>query len=315
MHGWRAGTRRADASRQVFWVFEQAGVDTILAEGGVGSIKEDLSLCHFIVPDDYIDLSMRKDVYLSDKYLLVMRDPVCPDLANILTGTSSKIFPDRDVSRGVYAVTDGRHFESRAEVRMIRTLGGDVIGQSLCPEVYLAREIGACYAGIYLIVNRAEGIGPDWSHTELKKIFYQEALNVGRIIIESLKKTNPKRKRVCQCLKLRKKTLLKSHDMNHIDHKQRDAKKVEQMFSDIAARYDLLNHLLSLGLDTGWRKRVARETGKIDCRRILDVCTGTGDMAIELCRYWKGSAHIEGLDFSRGADRDRQKKGQTVESG
>ena len=212
MHGWRAGTKRADASKQVFWVLERAGVDTILAEGGVGSIKEDLSLCHFIVPDDYIDLSMRKDVYLSDKYLLVMRDPICPDLANILTGTSSKIFPDRDVSRGVYAVTDGRHFESRAEVRMIRTLGGDVVGQSICPEVYLAREIGACYAGIYLIVNRAEGIGSDWSHAELKNIFYQEALNVGRIIIESLKKINPKRKRVCQCLKLRKKTLLKSHN-------------------------------------------------------------------------------------------------------
>ena len=87
--------------------------------------------------------------------------------------------------------------------------------------------------------------------------------------------------------------------MNHIDHKQRNAKKVEQMFSGIAARYDLLNHLLSLGLDTGWRKRVARETGKIDCRRILDVCTGTGDMAMQLCKYWKGSAHVEGLDFSR----------------
>lgn len=210
MHGWRAGTKRADASRQVFWVLEQAGVDTILAEGGVGSIREDLNLCHFIVPDDYIDLSMRKDIYLSDNYLLVMRDPVCPGLAKILTGTSRKILPDRQVTPGVYAVTDGRHFESRAEVRMIRTLGGDVIGQSLCPEVYLAREIGACYAGIYLVVNRAEGIGPDWSHAELKKIFYQEALNVGRIIIESLKKIKTGKKRDCQCLKLRKETLLKS---------------------------------------------------------------------------------------------------------
>ena len=210
MHGWRAGTKRADASRQVFWVLEQAGVDTILAEGGVGSIREDLNLCDFIVPDDYIDLSMRKDVYLSDKYLLVMRDPVCPGLAKILKGTSRKILPDRQVTPGVYAVTDGRHFESRAEVRMIRTLGGDVIGQSLCPEVYLAREIGACYAGIYLVVNRAEGIGPDWSHSELKKIFYQEALNVGCIIIESLKKIKKEKKRDCQCLKLRKETLLKS---------------------------------------------------------------------------------------------------------
>jgi len=94
---------------------------------------------------------------------------------------------------GVYAVTDGRHFESRAEVRMIASSGGDVIGQSLCPEVYLAREIGACYAGIYLIVNRAEGIGPDWRHSELKAIFYEEAVTVGKIIIGSLKQINRKR--------------------------------------------------------------------------------------------------------------------------
>jgi demethylmenaquinone methyltransferase / 2-methoxy-6-polyprenyl-1,4-benzoquinol methylase len=83
-----------------------------------------------------------------------------------------------------------------------------------------------------------------------------------------------------------------------IDHKERDAKKVAQMFSNIAGRYDLLNHVLSLGLDFGWRKKVARETGKVECHRILDVCTGTGDMAIELCRFWKGKAHIDGLDFS-----------------
>ncbi|OGW36914.1 MAG: bifunctional demethylmenaquinone methyltransferase/2-methoxy-6-polyprenyl-1,4-benzoquinol methylase [Nitrospirae bacterium RBG_13_39_12] len=86
--------------------------------------------------------------------------------------------------------------------------------------------------------------------------------------------------------------------MNIVDYKERDEKKVEQMFSAIAPRYDLLNHVLSLGLDFRWRKKVAMETGKIYCRRILDVCTGTGDMAIELCRFWKGQARIEGLDFS-----------------
>ena len=86
--------------------------------------------------------------------------------------------------------------------------------------------------------------------------------------------------------------------MSYIDHKKRDAKKVEQMFSRIAARYDLLNHVLSLGLDRGWRKKVARETGEIDCRGVLDVCTGTGDMAVELCRFWKGKAFVEGIDFS-----------------
>ncbi|MEW6418182.1 MAG: bifunctional demethylmenaquinone methyltransferase/2-methoxy-6-polyprenyl-1,4-benzoquinol methylase UbiE [Nitrospirota bacterium] len=87
--------------------------------------------------------------------------------------------------------------------------------------------------------------------------------------------------------------------MNLIDHKKRDAKKVEQMFSGIAPRYDLLNHVLSFGFDFRWRKRVAKETGNIECHRILDVCTGTGDMAIELSRYWKGKVIVEGLDFSR----------------
>jgi demethylmenaquinone methyltransferase/2-methoxy-6-polyprenyl-1,4-benzoquinol methylase len=87
--------------------------------------------------------------------------------------------------------------------------------------------------------------------------------------------------------------------MNHVDHKKRNAEKVEQMFSCIATHYDLLNHILSLGLDVKWRKRVAMETGKINCQRILDVCTGTGDMAIELCRFWQDNAHIEAVDFSR----------------
>jgi demethylmenaquinone methyltransferase/2-methoxy-6-polyprenyl-1,4-benzoquinol methylase len=86
--------------------------------------------------------------------------------------------------------------------------------------------------------------------------------------------------------------------MHIIDHKERNAKKVEEMFSKIADRYDLLNHVLSLGLDILWRKRVAQETGNIICHRILDVCTGTGDMAIELCKFWKGREYIEGIDFS-----------------
>jgi|WetSurSiteA1Bulk_404760.scaffolds.fasta_scaffold02669_6 demethylmenaquinone methyltransferase / 2-methoxy-6-polyprenyl-1,4-benzoquinol methylase len=83
-----------------------------------------------------------------------------------------------------------------------------------------------------------------------------------------------------------------------VNHEERDAGKVSRMFSRIAPRYDLLNHLLSLGLDIQWRKKVAQETGRIQCEKILDVCTGSGDMAIELCRFWEGKVTIEGLDFS-----------------
>jgi len=88
-------------------------------------------------------------------------------------------------------------------------------------------------------------------------------------------------------------------NMNHVDSRERNAQKVERMFTGISSRYDLLNHTLSLGLDIRWRKKVAEATGDINCRDILDVCTGTGDMAIELCRFWKGRARIEGLDLSK----------------
>ena len=83
-----------------------------------------------------------------------------------------------------------------------------------------------------------------------------------------------------------------------VDYKERRASEVDRMFSSIARRYDLLNHILSFGLDKGWRRRVASETRKINCQNILDVCTGTGDMAIELARQWKGNVHIEAIDFS-----------------
>jgi demethylmenaquinone methyltransferase/2-methoxy-6-polyprenyl-1,4-benzoquinol methylase len=96
--------------------------------------------------------------------------------------------------------------------------------------------------------------------------------------------------------------------MSPVDHKERDAEKVEQMFSGIAARYDLLNHVLSLGLDFRWRKKVAMETGRVHCHRILDVCTGTGDMAIELCKFWQGNAHIDAVDFSHELIKIGQKK-------
>lgn len=90
------------------------------------------------------------------------------------------------------------------------------------------------------------------------------------------------------------------HMVKHVvNHKERRASEIEQMFSSIAPRYDLLNHILSFGLDMRWRRRVASETSKIDCQKILDVCTGTGDMAIELCRHWRGRVHIEAIDFSQ----------------
>jgi demethylmenaquinone methyltransferase/2-methoxy-6-polyprenyl-1,4-benzoquinol methylase len=77
------------------------------------------------------------------------------------------------------------------------------------------------------------------------------------------------------------------------------SKKVREMFTEIAPRYDLLNHLLSLQLDRLWRKRAARRLRPILQHRsalVLDLCCGTGDLALALACV--GPARIIGADFS-----------------
>lgn len=78
------------------------------------------------------------------------------------------------------------------------------------------------------------------------------------------------------------------------------AKAVREMFSGIAARYDLLNHLLSLNIDKRWRTTVADELRDILARQdavVLDVACGTGDLTLELRREAK--AGVIGTDFCR----------------
>lgn len=206
MHGWRSGVTRADASRQVFWVLREAGVRRILSEGGVGTVNPLLDPRDFLIPDDYLDLSVRKDVMLDGRYLLVMRDALCAELRQTLIEETKKRYTGRVFDRGIYAVTDGRHFESPAEIAMMQG-HADIVGQSLAPEVYLAREIGACYAGLYFVVNYGEGIRP-WSHDTLEQIFYDDAPMIGDILLATIRSVSAE-ETSCPCRSLRKETLLK----------------------------------------------------------------------------------------------------------
>jgi len=212
MHGWRPGVNRRAASLQIFWVFREAGVSAVLAEGGDGSVHLSSRPGDFIIPDDYIDWSCRRDTSLGDEYLLIMRDPLCPEIRALFHRHALNRAPGgaQVLDGGVYAVTDGRHFESRAEVRALASLGAGIIGQSLAPEVYLAREIGACYAGIHQVVNRAEGIGEDWSHEDLEELFHDRAGTVAGIMLDTALSLTEERN--CGCRSLRKETLLKFPD-------------------------------------------------------------------------------------------------------
>jgi demethylmenaquinone methyltransferase/2-methoxy-6-polyprenyl-1,4-benzoquinol methylase len=72
--------------------------------------------------------------------------------------------------------------------------------------------------------------------------------------------------------------------------------QVAGMFNSIARRYDFMNHLLSFGIDNYWRKKAIAILKGENCKKILDVATGTGDFAIEAAK--KTNAFVEGIDLS-----------------
>lgn len=74
--------------------------------------------------------------------------------------------------------------------------------------------------------------------------------------------------------------------------------QVEAMFDHIAPRYDLLNRVLSMGIDKGWRRRAIRVLAETNPKLVLDVATGTGDLAIEIVQRTKAEK-VVGLDLSR----------------
>lgn len=74
--------------------------------------------------------------------------------------------------------------------------------------------------------------------------------------------------------------------------------QVTQMFDNISENYDGLNRVISLGIDTKWRNKVVALVNTISPKKILDVATGTGDLAINLSQT--GASEIIGLDISEG---------------
>ncbi len=73
-------------------------------------------------------------------------------------------------------------------------------------------------------------------------------------------------------------------------------KQVEQMFDNIAFRYDFLNHFLSVGIDRLWRKKTIKKLESLKPMRILDIATGTGDLAISMLKL--KPMEITGIDIS-----------------
>lgn len=84
--------------------------------------------------------------------------------------------------------------------------------------------------------------------------------------------------------------------------------QIRRMFNRIAPKYDQLNRIISLGLDRSWRKRALHLLAPYAPQRVLDVATGTGDLAIEIIQTISSAKEVVGVDISEEMMRVGQEK-------
>ena len=131
---------------------KQLGVERIISVSAVGSMKEEIEPGHIVIPDQFIDRTKgRISTFFGNGAVghVSFADPVCGDLSKVVYDAAKAVGATVHFG-GTYICIEGPQFSTRAESRLYRSWGVDVIGMTNVPESKLAREAEICYATIAL---------------------------------------------------------------------------------------------------------------------------------------------------------------------
>jgi 5'-methylthioadenosine phosphorylase len=137
------------------WGLKSLGVDRVISISAVGSMKDDIHPLDLVIPDQFFDATRRRvSSFFGDGIVghVGMADPVCPALATAIEKAARET--GASVHRGgTYLCIEGPQFSTKAESRIYRSWGVDVIGMTNMPEAKLAREAELCYATLALATD------------------------------------------------------------------------------------------------------------------------------------------------------------------
>ena len=190
--------------RANIWALKSLGVEEIFATTAVGSLNQDMKAGHFVVCDQLIDFTKSRinTFYDTPERGVAHVDfsyPYCPVLRERVIACLEK--SDTNFHKtGTYVCTEGPRFETAAEIKMFKTLGGDLVGMTNAPESVLAREAEMCYVNVSIVTNMAAGISPTpLSHTEVVEAMAQSVSNMNLLIDAYIRNTDYKNLSVCGC--------------------------------------------------------------------------------------------------------------------
>lgn len=149
-------------------------VEAIFSSAASGAINSDFKVGDFVLIDQFIDFTKNRVSTFFDEGMVTHIDltqPYCPTLRLLMMETAKRIGL-KIQTRGTYVCTEGPRFETAAEIKAFKILGGDLVGMTNFPEVALARESGICYVTVAIITNMAAGIstGPISSNEVLTEM-------------------------------------------------------------------------------------------------------------------------------------------------
>jgi 5'-methylthioadenosine phosphorylase len=142
-------------SRANIYALKSLGVEYIISSNSCGSFKEELKPGHLLVPDQIIDrTSKRINTFFGEGIVahIQFADPFCPVLSQIVYQSALDAGATAHKG-GTFIAMEGPAFSTRAESRLYKAWGADVIGMTVLPEARLAREAEICYASIACVTD------------------------------------------------------------------------------------------------------------------------------------------------------------------
>ncbi|MEO3754209.1 purine-nucleoside phosphorylase [Streptomyces sp. B6B3] len=156
-----------------------AGCKTLVLTNGCGGLREGMRVGQPVLINDHINLTGASPIIGSN--FVDLTDLYSPRLRALCREI------DDSLEEGVYVQFPGPHYETPAEIRMVRTMGGDLVGMSTVLEAIAAREAGAEVLGISLVTNLAAGLtGEPLNHEEVLRAGRDSAARMGTLLARVL---------------------------------------------------------------------------------------------------------------------------------
>jgi 5'-methylthioadenosine phosphorylase len=185
------------------WAMKELGVKFLISVSAVGSLRLDYKPGDFVVPDQFIDMTKKRDYTFFDGPVVAhvsMAEPFCESLRRVIV-SASKDLNITTHDRGTYICIEGPRFSTRAESRVWKEVfKADIIGMTLVPEVNLACEAQLCYATIAMVTDYDVFAEIPVTAEEVTRVMAENTEKVKRLLYEVIKRLPEKPEEgLCSC--------------------------------------------------------------------------------------------------------------------